>query len=260
MMKRTFLIISIVFAYSWIPTIAEIHDAVPGYDRLVYWCEMSKGKTSNDEYIHAYRASMDSLDVAVNSPEGFQMTSDPDAESRLIFSPDPQYRSDHYDGQVGTSLLGPVFESDVKDALIVYPLAIDFIGMSPDYMMETELIAATGNDSINITPLINMLRNPDNINSDKTLVYEYEVKNPLWSDHNHCVALALRNKNHYAFPIKIFLNDEGLKNKEKYIEVALNSVRYGDQPKAEWIESENLVRPDEGVFPMKKPVKCHHHK
>ena len=83
MMKRTFLIISIVFAYSWIPTIAEIHDAVPGYDRLVYWCEMSKGKTSNDEYIHAYRASMDSLDVAVNSPEGFQMTSDPDAESRL---------------------------------------------------------------------------------------------------------------------------------------------------------------------------------
>lgn len=67
----------------------------------------------------------------------------------MIFSPDPQYRSDHYDGQVGTSLLGPVFESDVKDALIVYPLAIDFIGMSPDYMMETELIAA-----INVIPSI----------------------------------------------------------------------------------------------------------
>lgn len=225
--------------------------------RLLNWFKI--GETlQGGEGLKAYEAAMDSLDVVVAAPAGFSIVRGEERGNTMVFSPDPLYQSDYFNGVVGASLLGPVYESGAKDAMIAYPLAIEMVGMSPDRLVETELFAANANDTIDITPLISVVKDVENSNADWIIEYEYDVTDPQWSSHKHCVALALRKKNHYAFPVKIFLSEDGLNQKEKYIEIALQSVRFGDNAKPEWIEKEGAVRPDEGSFPMKKPTQCHH--
>ncbi|MDE7376970.1 MAG: hypothetical protein K2N16_08975 [Muribaculaceae bacterium] len=205
-------------------------------------------KLSGEEYMQAYTASMDSLDITVNAPAGFVQKDVP-----TIFFPSTEFVS--WEGSFGASFLGPAFESESKDALIVYPLAIDYIPqcLSPDGLVQGELICATGNESLDITNMIKVVYETGNVNADWIIEYEYDLADSKWEGPRHCVGLAIRKKNHFAFPIKIFLTDEGLKHKDEYVALALSCVKYGDQPKPEWIELEKNVRADELTFPLKHP-------
>lgn len=255
-MKKLFFIIIFIFGISLIWADNE-NPADKDTIRFSYWYELG-ANMSNSKYLKDYISAMDSLDIKVIPPADFKMASVLEEGESLLFSPNPKFESQFYWGVIGWSIMGPIFESDLKDALIVYPLAIEFIGISPDSQIEKELMAANNSDSIDITQSVSILSNPNESNSDKILLYEYDIEDPRWKDYKHCVALAFRKKNHYTFPIKIFLNEDGLKKKEKHIERALKSVSYGDKPKPEWIELENMVRSDEGIFPMKKVPKCKH--
>ncbi len=225
--------------------------------RFNYWCELGE-KLSKGENLDSYISSLDSLDINFTPPENFELISRTNEKSGLLFSPNTEYRSSYYEGIVGSSLIGPAFESNTKDALIVYPVALEVYGMSPDYLVESELISAYGNDTINISPLIKTISNPEINNADHFIVYEFETSDAKWSEYKHCVGLALRKGNHFAFPIKILINDNGLQEKDKYIDIALRSVKYGSSVRKEWLELEEKVRKDEGVFPMKKHVRCIH--
>lgn len=218
--------------------------------RLDFWLDMSTAPSS-EENMQTYVASMDSLDIAIDYPSDFV----PCPKPNFMFSPDTAYHAKYYNltGIVGWTLVGPIVASPANDALIVYPSGIDsMLGMSPAGLVEAEMIAAHGNEFIDITDMITVSEDTGGTNADWIMQYEYDVVTPEWGEHPHCVGLALRKKNHYALPIKILLNDEGLQHKDEYIAIALSSVRYGDQPKPEWIEEENLIRSDELKFPKEK--------
>ncbi|MDE6553690.1 MAG: hypothetical protein K2K98_12155 [Muribaculaceae bacterium] len=248
-------ILSIIILFSQVAVSAENY--VPDTKRIIYWCELGE-KLSKGESLENYISSLDSLDIFFTPPKNFKLIARTNEKSGVIFSPNLKYRSQYYDGIVGASLIGPAFESSSRDALILYPVAIDAFGISPDYLVESELISALSNDSINISSLIKISSNSEINNADHVIVYEFETSESQWNDYKHCVGLALRKKNHFAFPIKILLNDKGLQEKEKYIDIALKSINFGSNPKNEWIELEKKVRDDEGVFPMKKSPRCTH--
>lgn len=223
-----------------------------GAERLHFWTDMALN-LSGEEYLQAYAASMDSLDISITCPTDFEPYASPD----IIFCPDTSYRAEYYNlgGIIGFSFVGPAFVSPSKDAVILYPLCVDNeIGMSPAWQMEKEMIAAHRNEFIDITGMFTVTEDTGDTNADWILQYDYDVATPEWGEHPHCVGLALRKKNHYAMPIKLLLNDEGLKHKDEYIALALASVKYGDHPnpKPEWQKMENELNPDELKFPKEK--------
>lgn len=253
---------SLILLFAMCP-ITEMQADCQDNDRAKFWCEMGKD-TSDGKYLDNYKAAMDTLDISMESPEGFTVFSNQDSyQWPYFFSPNEQFKPECYNGAIaGMSLYGPAYKSLSNDALILYPLFVEFNGVSPDYLIESELIAANSDESLDISGLISKISDKsvlDKTNADNIIVYEYDIVNPKLCDFSHCVALAFRKKNHYAVPVKILLNNDGLKNKDKYLKVALNSVKYGNNTKPEWIEAEKAVRADEGTFPMKKTHHCHHH-
>lgn len=260
-MKNSILIAKSLLWLFAIFSIAEIQAVCPDNDRAKFWCEMGK-VTSDGKYLDNYKAAMDSLDISVASPEGFTVYSNQSAyQWPYFFSPNEQFKSECNNGAIaGMSLYGPAYKSLSNDALILYPLCVEFNGASLDYLIESELIAANSNDALDISGMISKISDKsalDKANADNIIVYEYDITNPKLDDYSHCVALAFRKKNHYAVPVKILLNNEGLKNKDKYVRAALNSIRFGNNTKPEWEEAEKAVRDDEGTFPIKK-YKCKH--
>lgn len=218
---------------------------VNGTEHLNYWLDMEKNLTG-EEYMQAYTASMDSLDITVSEPVGFTYIDVP-----TIFVPARENCLWN-----GASILGPAFESESKDALIAFPLAVDAIPnyLSPDDLVQAELRDAAHNDSLDITNLIMVIEDTGEVNADWIIKYEFDVDDPKWVGPRHCVGLALRKKNHFSFPIKIFLTDEGLKHKDEYVALALSCIKYGDQPEPEWVEMEQRqARLDELHFPLTRP-------
>lgn len=234
-------ILSFLFAALAFAQVGNAEDNGGGLGHYGYWIDLDE-KLSGEEYMQAYAASMDSLDVAVAAPAGFTYKNVP-----LGFVSDPNYPV--WDGM---STLGPAFESESKEALIAFPLGVDVIpGISPDMLMQGELMNANHNDSLDITNMITIIRETGTTNADWIIRYEYEVLDPKWEGPRHCIGLALRKKNHYAVPIKVFLTDEGLKHKEEYVALALSCVQYGDKDIPECIEKEKRVRHDELKFPFR---------
>lgn len=229
-------------------------------NRIQFWMSMGEN-ISNEEYCDKYKSILDSLDIIVKFPSELIPYSDEAYKVPFVFCPDQDYHNDPIGALVGASMYGPAFTPHSKDALILYPICVDLAGISPDYSIEQEFMCAYAKDSINITDMINVIEKNDITkvsNVDKIISYEYDIKSSKLDGFKYCVGLAFRKKNHYTMLVKILLNDESLKKKDKYTQLISNSVRYGDNPKPEWIEAEKNVRSDEGVFPMEKPIRCIH--
>ena len=159
-MKKILLLILTIFAGCLQICLADNGGENPSSAHLNYWLDMAE-KLSGEEYMQAYTASMDSLDITVNAPAGFVQKDVP-----TIFFPSTEFVS--WEGSFGASFLGPAFESESKDALIVYPLAIDYIPqcLSPDGLVQGELICATGNESLDITNMIKVVYETGDVNAD----------------------------------------------------------------------------------------------
>ncbi|MCM1451358.1 MAG: hypothetical protein NC102_03805 [Clostridium sp.] len=201
---------------------AEFDDAA-----LKRWIQIGE-KLLQAQGFEEYVSKMDSLDINVASPEGFTLLSKQERKSGLVFCPNPEYKSEHYKGVVGASMLGPVFASESQDAWIAYPLAIDYGWTSPDEFVKAELVAANSDYELDIKPLVGLAKDTGDCNADSILIYEYDIVNFDMNGHTHCVTLNLRKKGRYAVPIRVFLNDEGLKRKDEHLAKALKSVRYED--------------------------------
>lgn len=240
-MRKIAFLLSLSLGLPWMAANAQNDDA-NRTEHLNYWLNMDKN-LAGEEYMTAYEASMDSLDIAVSAPVGFTYIDVP-----IIFCPDGGLWD-------SASILGPAFESEAKDAVIAFPLAIDYIPqfLSPDCLVQAELMDAAHNDSLDITDLITVIKKTGEVNADWIIMYEFDVDYSEWKGPKHCVGLAVRKKNHYSFPVKVFLTDEGLKRKDEYVAMALSCVKYGDNPKPEWIEREKGTRPNELTFPLVLP-------
>ncbi len=229
--------------------------------RLANWSKIyDESFIKNHGYVNVYTNILDSLDISFHAPDKFNLISDKEIGRSILVFPNENFKSKYYYGIVGAMQYGPVFESENNDALILFPLMIDLQGVSQEFQIEQELIAAYGDDDIDVTPLIARHSRqdiPGDTNADSLTVYEYEILSPPIGDYRHCVALALRRYAHFPLFVKLLLNDSGKEQITEYIKIALGCVRYGNLQNAEMLEEEKKVG-EEGKFPLKKYPKCKH--
>lgn len=205
-----------------------------------------------DSYMNNYAALLDSLDIAVTMPSSFSITSEDEVGRPFFFSPNPDFVTKYFHSVDIYSAMGPILESEAKDALFAYPL-IEL--ESPIRKMESELIVSNGNDDLDITPMIKRITGEEAqklSNVDEVILYDYEIAKPVIGKYNHAIGIVLRKKGHYPMLLRIFLNDEGLGKRDEYVKLLLDNVRYGDNPVPECVEKEGL-EPIE--FPLKK-IEC----
>lgn len=211
---------------------------------------------SEEEYMHIYTKYLESLDILFSPPEDFHLK---ERENRTIFTfcPDEDFRSPYYIMNVGLGAYTPPYFSQNEDALIIYPLACSYGDVCNEGVVEAELIASYSNDKLDCTNLISFFEGqdiPGSTNADKILIYNLNTSKSNHPEYSQCLAIALRKKNHFAMQIKILLTDEGYKNKYHYMNVALNTIKYGDNSLPECVEMEKKVK-DEGIFPKKKRIR-----
>ena len=225
-----------------------------------FWVDFRGGlfegasQINDNDYMELYVKYLDDLDISFSYPSSFHLTSIK-TEKPYFFCPNPDFKSPFFYGYVGGGAYAPPYESESGEALILYPLLIDFNHVCPDDVIESELICAYSNDGLDCTNLVNRIKG-DNIsestNVDQVILYDFKIPVPVESKFTHCVGIALRKRNHYAMPIKLLLTDEGLQDRDRYVDIVLNSIRYGDEAKPEWIDAEGVFNWEEGKFPLKR--------
>lgn len=217
-------------------------------------------EVSNEEYMNLYRKDMQRQDVQFNALENFKLISTIPARP-YSFAPNWMYKSTITNGSSEKGEYTPPYISNSGDAIVLYPLQIHhLISTIPDYNIELELIAANGDDNLDCTNLVKRIpgdRVPGNTNADWVSFYEYEVA-PIEGKYKHCLGIALRKWCHFPVLIKLIMSDEGLKNKDIYINNILNSIRYGNTPFENLKGLEKRVTKfgiEEGVYPRCIPEK-----
>ena len=209
---------------------------------------------TDSAYMDLYAHYLKDMDIVFSAPTNFRLK-EKSTDKVRIFSPNPDYKSTKVQGLVGGGAYAPAYFSEKNDAMILYPVLINYDWVCPDYKIEGELFAAYSDDALDCTPYVHRFQgnglSPET-NVDWIIMYEFENPVAVDSVYTHCVGIALRKRNHFAMPIKLLLTEEGLKNKEQYIKSVLGSVKYGDNTQPEWIEAENAVNWEEGRFPLKR--------
>lgn len=156
-----------------------------------------------------------------------------DAQSRdeffTSFGPESYY---HYRGAVG-------MQSPDGHAVFVYPalmLGLDEVtelGWLPEIVVELSDVYGCNED--NIRPNVEIIADKDMsayAGADTAAIYHIDFKMTgidFMDKYNHCVSVGLRKVGHPGLLLRIMLDDEGYKDKDKYLRLLLDSISYGDK-------------------------------
>lgn len=178
-----------------------------------------------------YHDYLQKEDVTVTVPDGYSEIN-MDAQSRdqffTSFGPEPYY---HYRGAVG-------LQSPDKHAVFVYPALmsgaddVTELGWLPEIALE--LTDIYGRNEDNFRSNIEIISGKDlkaYANADTVAIYHIDFKVTginFMDKYNHCVSVGLRKAGHPGLLLRIMLDDEGYKEKDKYLRRLLDSISYGD--------------------------------
>lgn len=189
------------------------------------------------ETIESYSAALAPYDMAFTHPEGFRNLDIRGRSylSRCITGSDIGHPGD---------ICGVALEANNQEAVLLFPqFYLDFMtpqARSASYVERT-LRENLKNDSLDIRPLVNIITRENMSqysNADTVLIYEFDFQNPYIGHYNHCVGVYMRKYGHPAMEFKIALDDVGYRNKEHYINILFDSVKYGDERVEKMLEIE----------------------
>ncbi|MDE6795923.1 MAG: hypothetical protein K2J63_11550 [Muribaculaceae bacterium] len=206
-----------------------------------------------DEFVQPYTEYLRRRDIFFSQPNGFTL-SDTVYHSPYRFIPNNKHVSKYYTTN-GVSCCTPPYYSVEGDAILLFPINIGSI--SSDLLIEDKFMAVYDDCDINCTDKVLCIED-DKIRLickiDRIYRYEYEFIPDNNPEYKHCIGIVMRKKDHASFPIKLLLTDEGLKNKDKYIKIALDCIKYGDAPDQFCEEEEISLKKlrKEGTFPLKR--------
>lgn len=183
-----------------------------------------------------YSNDLSEYDIELSIPEGFKPISFITAGSKLgmrFFE-----HSDCFPNVPNTFYpLG--LESGEQDAMFLYPaLYFDFGNQTLRLgnEIETELRAVHKDCELDVNPYVDIFdvrKLKGFANADTVAIYDFRPDSFLspgidTARFKHCVGVYLRSKNHPALLLKILLTDEGYINKDEYIGLLLDNVKYGE--------------------------------
>lgn len=108
--------------------------------------------------------------------------------------------------------------------------------------IEADLRMAHDDMNLDIRPLINVIAEDDMsayANADTVVIYEFDMlRNPFMDAYPCGIGIYLRKKAHPALLVRLMLNFNSVKDKDKYIRKVLDSIYFGDNPSAAFVEAE----------------------
>lgn len=240
-----------------IATIAHIHEGEE-YEMIEIMLktpldEVFAKSENPDEFVQPYTEYLRQRDIFFSQPKGFTL-SDTVYHRPYRFIPNNKHVSKFYTTN-GVSCYTPPFYSIDGNALLIFPIMVNTV--SSDFLVEDEFMAAFDDNNVDCTDKIVCIEDEGiklRSNIDRIYRYEYDFIPEQNLNYKHCVGLVMRKKNHVSFPIKLLMTDEGLKNKDNYIQVALDCVKYGDSSDKFCEEEENAIKKirKEWEFPLKR--------
>lgn len=151
-------------------------------------------------------------------------------------------------------LAAAIIEADDESAAIILPFASRH-GLVPEVRkaeaVEEDLRVNAGSRHLDVTSLIDIIALDDMsryASADTAVIYEYDLNRKYLGRYGHCIGIYLRKAAHPALLVKLMLGDEAYKNKERYVRVFLDNIRYGDKPSDALKYAENYVKGSEFDF------------
>lgn len=128
-------------------------------------------------------------------------------------------------------------QSKDKNAIISFSfvsLIKDVFSISNGSVIADELRSVNRNIYLDVKPLVKIISLKDMseyANADTVAIYELDLDKMgfrFMEQYNHCICFYLRKYGHPLLAPKVFINDTGYANKDKYVRDLLDIVHYGD--------------------------------
>lgn len=158
-----------------------------------------------------------------------------------------------------------IVEDDSCKVAICYPqIAVDFGNSKPYYPLSVHGSSAIEDDLrmihddmyLDVRPMVNIIAEEDMsqyANADTVAIYEFDMLDRLFmGNYTHAVGIYLRKKDHPSLLVRLMLRYHTVKDKDKYIRLALDNIHFGDNPSDTFAELEKQdSRRSDFSFPTK---------
>ncbi|MDE6769045.1 MAG: energy transducer TonB [Muribaculaceae bacterium] len=144
--------------------------------------------------------------------------------------------------------IGAILEDDSCHVAICFPELLPITGawsILGGNGVEADLRMAHNDMRLDVRPLVKIIAEEDMsqyANADTVAIYEFEKFNRPFLEHYPTgVGIYLRKKNHPSIQLRLMLDYNSMKDKEKYIREALDNIHFGDNPSETYVELEKQV-------------------
>lgn len=178
------------------------------------------------EIFNMYARQLGEVDITVTRPSDYR-------DMRM----NANSRSQFFNNKVGNTICQIGFQSPDENAVILFPIVFLNFGtqsLQEGRTVEYELRQYNCDGYLDITPMIDIIVQEDMsryANADTAVIYSFDLKEPYlpyMGRYNHCIGVYLRKYGHPALLLKIAVDDDGLRNKERYLHDLFDNIHYGD--------------------------------
>ena len=200
-------------------------------------------KMNAEEKLNKYAEQLALCDIHVNAPEDYKTVNMTGNE--LITNNISSTWNDSYPGYDYCQV---ALEDIDKNSIILFPnlmFVYPNTALRASYTVIDELQAVNHDFEMDVTPLVKAYYNTDKSSfagADTIVVYEFKFENKLFDNYEYCVGVYLRSESHPAVPMKIALTKDAYEDKEKYIKLLLDCIRFGDEPNEIFLKAENETK------------------
>ncbi len=142
-----------------------------------------------------------------------------------------------------------IVEDDSCKVAICYPqIMVNFakpyypLSVHGSNAIEADLRMIHDDMDLDVRPMVNIIAEEDMseyANADTVAIYEFDMLDHLFMDnYTHAVGIYLRKKDHPSLLVRLMLRYHTVKDKDKYIRLVLDNIRFGDNPSETFMELE----------------------
>lgn len=217
--------------------------------------DMNAVALSFEKHFNDYIDSLNKYDIILEKADGFEVLDTRGRESATT----ARFRPPLYVKQYPY-----VLENADAGVAFLYPeINLDEKGLKEGFYVENEIRSNEKNIDFDVRQSISILSRKEAeqySNADTAVVYELDMfynDVPYLGVYRHCVGIYLRKYAHPAMLLKVMLSDSAYTEKDKYVRMMLDLLRYGNEQNPEMEKFEHKVSAVVDLdFPSKKKKFC----
>ncbi len=249
-MKRTIYIISFLIIAATVLTCYGNIPRVMGFSKNHTFSDTAIIGAQPDIRLARYIKELKDFNIDIKVPKGYRSIDMRGRNDIMTNIKDGKYVVSPVMDHIMVSL-----ESENNDAVMCFPNIIygdsaNVIRMASNIAFEIRQYYnkngddTFGNDTMDVTPYVKVIAQDDMsmyAEADTVMVYDLKLQNAFLNQYPYMLGVYLRKKCFPALALKIALTDESYKEKDKYLQLLLDNISYGDKPAEYLVRAEELT-------------------